>query len=100
MKHKKSKLLGFLSSSILIGTLSIFPSFAALQGHLDTVDGNTITGWAWDNENINKQINVELTISGKGLGPAGQTKITVPANVYRSDLQKALGSGSHSFSFF
>lgn len=99
MRYKKSRLLTFISSTILISTLSVFSSFAAMQGHLDTVSNNAITGWAWDNSSKNKTVNVEITISGKSLGPSGKSVITIPAETYRSDLEKALGYGKHSFSY-
>ena len=63
------------------------------QGYHDGADCQTIGGWAWDANQPNSPINVDIY--------DGTTLIaTVAANVFRQDLLNAgLGNGAHGFSF-
>lgn len=78
--------------------LAAFPGLAAnLSGHLDSINDQQITGWAWDQENPSAPVTVNLTIAGAG-GPGGIVTATVTADQPRSDLKKSLGSSDHAFS--
>jgi len=72
--------------SIAVGTQT------NLQGFHDAAGCNTISGWAWDANNPNGTVNVDIY--------DGSTLIsTTAANMYREDLLNALGSPNHGFSF-
>lgn len=62
------------------------------EGYHDRADCNFIEGWAWDRNQPNTPINVDIYDGG--------TKImTVPANRFRQDLFNAgKGNGYHGFS--
>jgi hypothetical protein len=62
------------------------------DGYLDGADCNQIWGWAWDRNNPNIPINVNI-YDGADLIAAN-----VPANVFRQDLLNAgKGNGFHAF---
>lgn len=61
------------------------------HGSLDGPDHGTARGWAFDPENPQRHVNVDLFIDHKPFE-------TVQAMLYREDLQKAgMGKGDHSF---
>jgi RHS repeat-associated protein len=68
------------------------PASAAYGGWLDGADCNVITGWAWDGNQPNTAINVEIY--------DGSTLIAAAAaNQFRQDLLNAgIGNGYHGFS--
>src|SRR5262249_20340236 len=63
------------------------------QGFHDGAGCNTLSGWAWDSNDPNNPINVDIY--------SGSTKIaSVPAIQYRPDLVAAgIGNGFHGFSY-
>lgn len=84
---------------LCLSALAAVPAFAAdLSGHLDSVNENQITGWAWDKEDPSSAVSVELTLTGAG-GPGGAFTASVTADQSRSDLKKALGSSNHAFTY-
>ena len=92
--------LATFGTALILSALAAFPAFAASHsGHLDTVSDKTISGWAWDSAAPETSVSVELIIAGESLGPAGNKTFTVAADQFRSDLQTALGSGSHAFAY-
>jgi hypothetical protein len=61
------------------------------QGNVDGIDGHQIWGWAWDRNNPNTPINVNIYEGNSLLA-------TVPANIFRQDLVNAgKGNGVHGF---
>ena len=64
----------------------------AYQGFHDGAGCDTIQGWAWDANNPNGSVNVDIYDGTTLIG-------TSPANMYREDLLNALGSPNHGFSF-
>ena len=65
----------------------------AFQGFLDASGCGIITGWAWDANQPNTTINVDI-YDGSVL------MTTIPANLYREDIRNAgIGDGFHGFSF-
>jgi hypothetical protein len=66
------------------------PSYA---GSYESLDCNTVAGWAWDSSQPNTPISVDVY--------DGSTKLTtVRANQFRQDLFNAgLGNGQHGFTF-
>ena len=65
----------------------------AYQGFMDAAGCGIISGWAWDANQPNAIINVDIL--------DGSTIIaSVPANLYREDIRNAgIGDGFHGFSF-
>jgi len=62
------------------------------RGSLDGPIYGTARGWAFDPENPDKRVAVELTVDGKHFE-------NVVASIYRDDLEKAgMSDGAHSFS--
>jgi len=62
------------------------------QGFHDGAGSNTISGWAWDPNNPNGTVNVDIYDGNTLIG-------TTSANMYREDLLNALASPLHGFSF-
>jgi hypothetical protein len=63
------------------------------QGFHDLADCNWIAGWAWDRNQPNTPINLDIYDGSTLIG-------TVTANIYRPDLQAAgIGNGAHGFAF-
>ena len=63
------------------------------QGYLEGAGCAAISGWAWDSTQPNTSISVNIFDSNTLLA-------TVPANIYRGDLQAAgMGNGNHGFTF-
>jgi hypothetical protein len=65
---------------------------AQYQGFHDGAGCNTIQGWAWDANNPNSTVSVDIYDGTTLIG-------TTAANMYREDLLNALGSPNHGFSF-
>lgn len=89
-------------TALFLSTMTAFPAFGAnVSGHLDAVSSTAISGWAWDSDSADESVTVELTITGASeeVGPGATTVITVPASLFREDLNTALGSGEHGFSY-
>lgn len=63
------------------------------QGYVDGISCNQIWGWAWDPNNPNSPINVDLYVNDTYAG-------TATANIFRQDLLNAgKGNGYHGFVF-
>lgn len=100
MKKNLSRHFAMIGTAFLVSAFAAFPTFAVTHsGFLDSVSDTAISGWAWDSETPNSAVSVELTISGEACGPNGCAVYTVPADQFRDDLNAALGSGSHGFSY-
>jgi subtilisin-like proprotein convertase family protein len=69
-----------------------FNTPSAFQGFNDGAGCNTISGWAWDANNPNGTVSVDIYDGNTLIG-------TSPANMYREDLLNVLGSPNHGFSF-
>ncbi len=73
-----------------INCSGINPSY---QGFHDGAGCNTISGWAWDQNDPNNPINVDIYDGATLLA-------TAPSVLYRPDLANAgIGNGFHGFSF-
>lgn len=96
-KHLPSRLLT-AGTALFLTTLASFPAWAGeITGHLDMVSSTGITGWAWDEENPDIPLTVELTISSESMGPGGYANVTASADQERADLKQALGFAKHGF---
>lgn len=69
------------------------PKNRGLEGALDPVNPNLIHGWAWNKNDPDKPIRVDIY--------DGSTRLAmVNANIYRQDLQSGgLGNGKHVFGY-
>ena len=78
---------GLLIFSGRIGAAPL-PHFAA---NIERADCTTISGWVWDKNNLDAEVNVELWDGDKHI-------TTLPANEFRQDLVDAgYGNGRHAF---
>ena len=66
---------------------------ARVGGNLDLVNEDQIAGWAWDEENPNRPVQVEIL--------DGDTVLArVDAVLFRQDLLEAhIGGGEHAFTY-
>jgi hypothetical protein len=63
----------------------------AYAGYLDSANCSLVGGWAWDGNQPNTPINVDISVDGVVKG-------TVSANLFRQDLLNAgIGNGYHGF---
>ena len=60
MKNKIT--LTIILTSLFMLLTGALTAHAACTGHLDGVSGDTISGWAWDPEDPQKEVSVTLTI--------------------------------------
>ncbi len=79
--------------STVVGTRSVTCATPSFNGFFDSANCGTVAGWAWDANQPNSPINVDVY--------DGSTLIaTVLAANFRQDLLNAgLGNGNHGFSF-
>ena len=83
-------------------TLSLFNtprnincSITLFQGFHEVANCNTISGWAWDANQPNTSISVDVYLDNDSF-----RSIVAPANQFRQDLLNAgIGNGVHGFSF-
>ena len=64
---------------------------AAAEGHLDAANAEIIGGWAWDPQNPDARLQVDLYDGGAKFQ-------TVPADLLREDLRGKKGDGKYGFS--
>ena len=65
--------------SMLLNTVCAFASTPKNSGHLDSIDGNKVSGWAWNSA-------------------APDTPVSVEADIERNDLKESgIGNGAHGF---
>jgi uncharacterized membrane protein YgcG len=75
----------------------IQPPNAAPAGYIDSATCDTIAGWTQDPDSPSAPLTVDLTFDAP-TGKTGSGTLKRTANVYRSDLCKALGSCNHGWS--
>jgi RHS repeat-associated protein len=80
-------------TATVLGTRSVTCAAPILGGNFDLADCNQLAGWAWDANQPNSPINVDLY--------DGPTLLaTVLASTFRQDLKTAgIGNGNHGFSY-
>lgn len=97
MKHKFMLII----AAAFVWTLGIFSTtaFAAsYTGHLDGVSGDTISGWAWDSENPQADVDVTVVIKNSADGSVIR-EVSEDADDYYSHLEsQGIGTGSYGFS--
>ncbi len=87
-----------LAAAALFGTALTFPAHAeTISGKLEAADSDSIDGWAWNSDNFNHIVDVELQIIPEGAQEAAKT-LTTKADNYREDLHMSIKDGWHGFS--
>ncbi len=86
-----------LSYDTTKGNATVFARYEltspVFQGNFDAVNCQTISGWAWDKNQPNIPVNVDIYVDGKWVA-------TITANQFRQDLLNAgIGNGYHGFSY-
>ncbi len=67
------------------------PQDGPMQGFVDRVDAEVVSGWAWLNAHPGVKVRLDVMVNGKRVAE-------VVANRYRADLEAAgYGDGRHSF---
>lgn len=67
------------------------PSSPAIVGYIDRIDGTRISGWAWDRNQPDVAVDVEVRIGDRAVA-------TVQADRLRKDLARSgTGNGYHAF---
>jgi hypothetical protein len=67
------------------------PASPAIVGYIDKVDGVRVSGWAWDRNQPDVAVDVEIRVAGKAVA-------TVRADRLRKDLARSgTGNGYHAF---
>ena len=93
-----SKHLLTIATAAFLGTALTVPAYAeTISGRLESADSDSIDGWAWDSEDFNHIVNVELQITPEGASEAVKT-LTTKADNYREDLHVSIKDGWHGFS--
>lgn len=94
--HISKKILAIAAASLL-GALTAFPvSAETISGKLERTENGSIVGWAWDKDDFDHILNVELHIFPAGSDTEIKTA-TVKADHYRDDLHDSIGDGYHGF---
>jgi hypothetical protein len=84
---------GVLDKHAAIGAAVLSGKFPIYQGYFDSINCQTLKGWAWDSSQPNTPISVDIY--------DGTQKIAaVRANQFRQDLLNAgIGNGQHGFTY-
>ena len=93
-----SAILFTLSCSTLIAFASLADTPGTVNGSVDSVTDSQIGGWAWNSEDMDEIINVELHIYPSGSSEEIHTG-SVKAEQYRHDLHTAYKDGYHGFQY-
>lgn len=80
---------------LLINAVSVLAS--TYEGHLDSVEGNTISGWAWNSADCEAAVTVNVTVKKYG-SPEPVQESTLIADQYREELPSA-GKGTGKYGF-
>lgn len=96
----KNTFLFKLSAAFAGLTFSLAASFSSAAavpaGTLEGADSSSIYGWAWDSDNYNHVIPIELSVYSEGTSDALKT-VTIKADHYQDKLQEDIGDGYHGF---
>jgi hypothetical protein len=93
MVTKMNLFLCGLIGTVMLSSCSHQSSAPNYDGQLDTVNCDVIAGWAWDANDSNKKISVNIYDGDALIG-------TVRADAFRPDLKAAQkGDGNHAYAF-
>lgn len=97
------KKAGFIAKAVLmalfamISTTCAFADTSKINGHLDSIVGNSIAGWIWDSSEPEAAQTVTVTVTNASTGETVKT-LTTEADEYRQDLSaKGIGTGNYGF---
>lgn len=82
---------------LLWGGITAFAADTTVSGHLDSITGNNISGWAWDSAQPETSAAVRITITNKQSSQVVM-ELNVGASTYREDLAEA-GNGTGYYGF-
>jgi len=96
---KKTRLMAGVFMVMLFTMINTACAFAntTIDGHLDSIMGNTIAGWLWDSADPETSQTVTVTVTNRSTGEIAATE-TLVASEYRDDL-KAHGKGTGNYGF-
>lgn len=100
MKDTLSRKLSAVCIGLTAAITAAVPTMAAAPaGELNTVDAQSIQGWAWDSDDYNHVIPIEIVISEISEESSGTPlkTITLSSDHYREDLHETLHDGYHGF---
>ena len=96
MKLKNTLWITILTiTGLMLGSFSAYAS--TYNGHLDSITGNNISGWAWNSAAPESAVTVRLTVTDQKSGQVME-EFTAEASTYRDDLA-ALGQGTGYYGF-
>lgn len=97
---KKARLLAAAILMMIFTTMNAACAFAntsKIEGHLDSIEGNSVSGWLWNPDTPDEAQTVTVTVANTATGEIVDTK-TVTANEYRDDLEaEGRGTGNYGF---
>lgn len=83
--------------SMLLNTVCAFASTPKNSGHLDSIDGNKVSGWAWNSAAPDTPVSVTVTVVNSHTGESLLAE-TAEADIERDDLKESgIGNGAHGF---
>ena len=83
--------------SMLLNTVCAFASTQKNSGHLDSIDGNKVSGWAWNSAAPDTPVSVTVTVANSHTGESLLSE-TAEADIERNDLKESgIGNGAHGF---
>ena len=83
--------------SMLLNTVCAFASTPKNSGHLDSIDGNKVSGWAWNSAAPDTPVSVTVTVANSHTGESLLSE-TAEADIERNDLKESgIGNGAHGF---
>lgn len=83
--------------AMLLNTVCAFASTSKNSGHLDSIDGNKISGWAWNSAAPDTPVSVTVTVVNAHTGDSLLAE-TATADIERDDLKTSgIGNGAHGF---
>ena len=83
--------------SMLLNTVCAFASTPKNSGHLDSIDGNKVSGWAWNSAAPDTPVSVTVTVVNAHTGDSLLAE-TATADIERDDLKTSgIGNGAHGF---
>lgn len=97
---KKARLLAgciFAMIFTIMNSACVFADTQDIHGHLDSIEGNAVAGWLWDQSSPDLSQAVTVTVKNRSTGEIAAQESTV-ANEYREDLVAA-GKGTGNYGF-
>lgn len=82
---------------VILNAACAMASTSKINGHLDSIEGNAVSGWLWNSEAPDEAQEVTVTVTNIRTGEVAATN-TAAADEYREDLaEDGIGSGNYGF---